>query len=63
MIGFIAGITNTDNIRFCPKCGAEIREIRSSNSAICDECGYWFGVIEFGVIEIDDDEDEEGEVE
>lgn len=58
MIGFIAGITDTDNIRFCPKCGAEIREIRSSNSAICDECGYWFGVVE-----IDDDEDEEGEEE
>lgn len=55
MIGFIAGITDTDNIRFCPKCGAEIREIRGSNSAICDECGYWFGVVE-----IDDDEDGEG---
>lgn len=58
MIGFIAGITDMDNIRFCPKCGAKIREIRSSNLAICDECGYWFGVIE-----IDDDEDEEGEEE
>ena len=45
MYDFISGITNTDNIGYCPKCGEEIREWRDG-TAVCEECGYHFGVVE-----------------
>lgn len=48
MYGFITGITDTDDINYCPKCGAEIAIMHSNGTAECDECGYHFGVVECG---------------
>ncbi len=46
MYGYIAGITETNDIKYCPKCGEEIRERHGDGTAVCDECGYHFGVVE-----------------
>ncbi len=46
MYGFISGITDTDDISYCPKCGAEIRTFHGDGTAICNECNYHFGVVE-----------------
>lgn len=46
MHGFISGITETDDISYCPRCGAVIAVLCSDGTAKCDECGYHFGVIE-----------------
>lgn len=46
MYGFITGITDNDDISFCPKCGSEITEFISDGTAICHECEYHFGVVE-----------------
>lgn len=46
MYGFISGITDTDNISYCPKCGEGIRRYRADGTADCDSCGYHFGVVE-----------------
>lgn len=46
MYGFISGITDTDDIDHCPKCGAEIKEYRGDGTAVCGECGFHFGVVE-----------------
>lgn len=46
MYGFISGVTDTDDISFCSKCGAEITSFVSDGTAICDECEYHFGVVE-----------------
>ena len=48
MYGIITGITDTDDINYCPKCGAEIATMHSDGTAECDECGYHFGVFECG---------------
>jgi len=46
MYGFISGITENDDISYCPKCGAEIIRFCNDGTAICDECSYHFGVVE-----------------
>lgn len=46
MYGFISGITNTDEISYCPKCSEEIMIFYSDGTAKCDGCGYHFGVVE-----------------
>ncbi|MCI8510807.1 MAG: hypothetical protein HFE83_02270 [Lachnospiraceae bacterium] len=46
MYGFISGITENDDISYCPKCGAEITRYYSDGTALCDTCGYHFGVVE-----------------
>lgn len=46
MYGYISGITDTDDIAFCPKCGAEIIEFHGDGTAKCEECGLHFGVVE-----------------
>ena len=46
MYGFISGITETDNVDYCPKCGQEIEELYGDGTALCKECGYHFGVVE-----------------
>ena len=46
MYGIMTGITDTDDINYCPKCGAEIVTAHGDGTAECDECGYHFGVIE-----------------
>lgn len=46
MYGYIAGYSDTEDIDYCPKCGAEIREYRGDGTAVCSECGFHFGVVE-----------------
>ncbi len=46
MYGFISGITDTDNISYCPKCGEVISRYRADGTADCSGCGYHFGVVE-----------------
>ncbi len=46
MYGFISGITETDDISYCPKCGEEVTVFYSDGTARCGECGYHFGVVE-----------------
>lgn len=46
MYGFISGVTDNDDISFCPKCGAEITEFLADGTAICRECEWHFGVVE-----------------
>ena len=48
MYGFINGITDTDNISYCPKCGAEIKEYRGDGTAVCEECNFHFGEVDIG---------------
>jgi uncharacterized Zn finger protein (UPF0148 family) len=46
MYGFIEGVTDNDNISYCPKCGTEITIFYSDGTAVCKECDYHFGVVE-----------------
>lgn len=46
MIGKIMGYTDTDDIDYCPKCGAEIKIFYTDGTAECKECGFHFGVVE-----------------
>lgn len=46
MYGFIEGITDTDNILCCPRCGEPILFLYSDGIAKCGECGFRFGVVE-----------------
>lgn len=46
MYGFICGITDTDDISYCPKCGEPILFFYSDGTAKCGECGFRFGVVE-----------------
>lgn len=46
MYGFISGITDNDDIKYCPKCGEEVIYFYGDGTAKCRECGYHFGVIE-----------------
>lgn len=46
MYGFISGITEIENITYCPKCGEKIYEFHGDGTAKCDECGFHFGVVE-----------------
>lgn len=46
MYGFIEGITDNDNIIYCPKCGKEIKEFYGNGTAVCIECNFHFGVVE-----------------
>ena len=47
MYGFISGITEIENIAYCPKCGEEIYHYRGDGTAKCEECGFHFGVVEW----------------
>lgn len=46
MYGYIAGITDTNIINYCPKCGKEIADFDGNGMAKCRECGLYFGVVE-----------------
>lgn len=46
MYGFISGITDNDDIKYCPRCGEEVIEFYCNGTAKCQECGYHFGVVE-----------------
>ena len=54
MYGFIAGVTDNDDISFCPKCGERVTDFFADGTAKCEKCDYRFGVIEreeFGELE------------
>lgn len=46
MYGFVSGISDTDDINYCPKCGEEIYSWKANGEAVCDACGFRFTVIE-----------------
>lgn len=46
MYGMISGISDTDDINFCPKCGAPIGMKYGDGTAECESCGFAFGVVE-----------------
>ena len=46
MYGFLSGISDTDDINYCPKCGREILTFHGDGTAVCLDCGFVFGVVE-----------------
>ncbi len=46
MYGFISGITDNDDIEYCPRCGADVHVLFGDGTAKCRECDYHFGVVE-----------------
>lgn len=46
MYGFINGISETDDINYCPKCGSDDLDRNCDGTAKCCECGFEFGVVE-----------------
>lgn len=46
MYGFISGITEIENISYCPRCGEQIEVFYGDGTAICKECNFHFGVVE-----------------
>lgn len=46
MYGFISGITDADDINYCPRCGSSDLDRKGDGTAICNDCGYGFGVVE-----------------
>lgn len=55
MYGYLEGYSDTDIIHYCPACGERIYECFGDGTGKCDECGMRFGVIEV------DDEEQEGD--
>lgn len=54
MYGIIQGLSDTDEIKYCPRCGYEVSEYYADGTAMCRGCNYRFGVVEM-------DEEEQGE--
>lgn len=54
MYGIIQGLSDTDEIKYCPRCGYEVSEYYADGNAMCRGCNYRFGVVEM-------DEEEQGE--
>lgn len=54
MYGIITGISDTDDIEHCPKCGSPIYSYCGDGIAECEACGF-----RFGVVECDGEEDHE----
>lgn len=52
MYGHIAGLTDTDEINFCPYCGEEITIMHAGGTVTCDSCKRRFGVVELDSEEI-----------
>ena len=46
MYGFLSGISDTDIISYCPKCGENVSEFYADGTACCKLCDIRFGVIE-----------------
>ena len=46
MYGFISGISDTDDINYCPKCGGEKLSLHGNGTAVCLDCGFAFAVVE-----------------
>lgn len=47
MYGFISGITDNDDIKYCPKCGEEVTVFYGDGTAKCENCDYMFCVVEY----------------
>lgn len=54
MYGFVSGISDMNDINYCPKCGETIGRYKSGGTAVCDACGFRFAVIECDEEEEDD---------
>ncbi len=52
MYGYIAELTDTDEINFCPYCGEEVSIMQAGRTVTCDSCKRRFGVIELDSEEI-----------
>jgi len=46
MCAMLCGVSDTDEIRYCPFCGAEVSVAHADGTVDCDKCGRRFGVIE-----------------
>lgn len=46
MYGFISGVSETDDINYCPKCGSDDLDRNIDGTAKCNDCDYEFGVVE-----------------
>ena len=46
MYSYVKGMTDDDNIFFCPRCGEEIRRYNGDGTAACSSCRLRFGVVE-----------------
>lgn len=46
MYAWIGGISDTDEINYCPFCGAEVFTGHADGTMTCDSCGRRFGAIE-----------------
>lgn len=46
MYGFISGISDNDDITYCPRCGDETATYHADGTVTCDNCGFHFGVVE-----------------
>ena len=58
MYGFISGITDTNDIRYCPFCGEDISEFHGDGTATCTYCSKRFGVVECEEDYIPDEDEE-----
>lgn len=47
MFRYVEGYSDTDNIHYCPACGAEVGVFHADGTATCDECGKRFAVITY----------------
>lgn len=45
MIRYVEGISDTDNVKYCPHCGNEIDTFNENGIACCENCGKRFAVI------------------
>ena len=45
MYGFVSGISDTDDINYCPKCGGEKLSLHGDGTAVCLDCGIAFAVV------------------
>lgn len=57
MCGMLCGVSDTDEIKYCPFCQQEVSAAYADGTVECGSCGRRFGVIEA------DPEDEENEKE
>ncbi len=46
MYGYIGGITDTDEINYCPYCSREISTMHADGTVTCGACKRRFGVVE-----------------
>lgn len=47
MFGYVEGYSDTDNINYCPACGAPVGQYHADGTATCEECGERFAVVTY----------------